>query len=168
MPYPHFLYAKQQSFYLAKPLRVQIISICITTITKKKNTKLSIANKSRCLNTFLNSCSIWENKKIKQISDYFARINSLIRCWQQLAQMPTEESLINRKQYLSLEKQNSTVGSSEDKKVSSCLCSMKDWLSYKVHVQLSYSNLNNIKERGFQYSVLSLIITESYVQVWVY
>lgn len=168
MPYPHFPYAKQQSFYLAKPLRVQIISICITTITKKPP-KLSIANKSRCLNTFLDSCSIWENKKIKQISDYFARINSLIHCWQQLAQMPTEESLINRKRYLSLEKQNSnSVGSSEVKKVSSCFCSMKDWLSYKVHVQLSYSNLNNIKERGFQYSVLSLIITESCVQVWVY
>jgi len=61
------------------------------------------------------------------MSDCFVHINSLIHCCQQLAQMPTEGSLINRKQYLSLQKQNSTyVGSSEVKKVSSCLCSMKD------------------------------------------
>lgn len=61
------------------------------------------------------------------MSDCFARINSLIRCCQQPAQMPTEEILINRKQCLSLEKQNSTsVGISEVKKVSSCFCSVKD------------------------------------------
>lgn len=33
-----------------------------------------------------------------------------------------------------------------NKKVSRCVCSMKACLSYKVHFQLSYSNLNNISK----------------------